>query len=353
MRILLTKQRIAWVDIAKAITMFLVVFGHTLRDGFAQDIVFSFHVAAFFLLSGMTCKADNLKERIKNDFLRILIPYYCFSVLSILIFSLLGNFVADKFDIYVDTSVWHNLADTLYACPTNNRLKFNTPLWFLPCLFITKLLYYCLNKLCKEKQVYILLSSLFLAGLGFVYTRLIQVGLPFNLSVSVKMLPFFVLGRSFFLWVPATKGCFFQGYSAILLGSAMLIITGLIAVASPKIDYASDTIPNIVTFLITTLVGSFGICLLAMGLNRCKWLEYVGQSTLCILVVHKFPILFFQTIGPQKALLAQYDSPVGIASAAIISVISIILCLVAELMIRRCVPFLLGNFSRCHLSVRS
>ena len=53
-----TKQRLAWLDIAKAITIFLVVFGHTLRDGVAKQIVYAFHVAAFFLLSGITCKTD-------------------------------------------------------------------------------------------------------------------------------------------------------------------------------------------------------------------------------------------------------------------------------------------------------
>ena len=103
------KQRVTWLDIAKAITIFLVVFGHVLRGGTAQKIVFSFHVATFFLLSGMTCKTDNLKARIKNDFLRIMVPYYSFSILSIIIFRFLGDFAASRFSLDVDTSLWHNL----------------------------------------------------------------------------------------------------------------------------------------------------------------------------------------------------------------------------------------------------
>ena len=43
-----TRNRIAWIDIAKAITILLVVFGHTIRGGLAQSIVYSFHVPTFF-----------------------------------------------------------------------------------------------------------------------------------------------------------------------------------------------------------------------------------------------------------------------------------------------------------------
>ena len=168
-----TKQRLAWLDIAKAITIFLVVFGHTLRDGVAKQIVYAFHVAAFFLLSGITCKTDNLKTRIKNDFLRILVPYYCFSVLSILIFAIFGTFAAGRLDLDVNTSIGFNLWGMLYGSPAGGHLKYNTPLWFLPCLFAIKMLYYGINKLCRGKQLPIFLCTLALATISFIYTRFI------------------------------------------------------------------------------------------------------------------------------------------------------------------------------------
>ena len=341
-----TKQRLTWLDIAKAITILLVVFGHTLRGGIAQKIVYAFHVATFFLLSGMTCKTDNLKIRIKNDILRILVPYYSFSICSILIFLLLGKFAAGKFDLEINNSLGYNLVGMLYGCPTRGGLKYNTPLWFLPCLFATKMVYYGLSKICREKPLPIFLCSLVLAAGSFVYTRLGGPGLPFNLSVSLKMLLFFSLGRIFFMWLPSVKESLKSGFLPIILGIIMLAVTGVVAVFSPKMDYASDTFPNIVTFLITTLLGSFGVCFLSMGIGKCKWIEYVGKTTLSILVMHKFPILVFQTIGPQKALLAQYNSPVGIGLAVVVSVVTIVLCLIADWIIRRWLPFLLGDFSR-------
>ena len=337
------KQRLAWLDIAKAITIFLVVFGHTLRGGMAQQIVYAFHVAAFFLLSGITCKTDDLKKRIKNDFLRILVPYYSFSILSILIFAVLGKFAAGKFDLDVNTSLGFNLAGMLYGCPAGGHLKYNMPLWFLPCLFATKMLYYGIHKLCRGKQLPVFLCSLGLAAVSFVYTRLGGPGLPFNLAVACKMLLFFSLGRIFF---PQLSKIQVRFSLPLLVGMVLLVITGVIACFAPKMDYATDHFPNIGTFLITTLTGSFGICFLSMGIGSCKWAEYVGRTTLSILVMHKFPILVFQTIGPQKALLAQYDSPVGIVLAIGISIITIVLCLVADWIIRRYFRFLLGDFKK-------
>lgn len=338
------KQRIAWLDIAKAIAIFLVVLGHTLRGGAVQRILYSFHVAAFFLLSGMTCRTDRLKERIKNDFLRIMVPYYSFSVISILIFLFLGKFAADALERTVNTSLRHNLLGMLYACPLDGRLKFNMPLWFLPCLFATKMLYYGLSKLCRGKQASVLLCSLTLAAVGVAYTRLNGTGLPFHLSVALKMLAFFSFGRALFLWLPAIEDRL-AGYKAAIAGFALLALTAVVALIAPAVDYAHDIFQNIASFLVTSVAGSLGICLVSMALGRCKALEYIGRSTLAILVMHKFPVLLFQTIGPQKSLLAQYDSVGGILLAVAVALITIVMCLVAEWIIRRFFPFLLGDFS--------
>ncbi len=345
MTTLQTTKRIAWIDIAKAITIFLVVFGHTLRGGVAQQIVYSFHVVVFFLLSGMTCKADKLKKRIKNDCLRIMLPYYIFGLISILIFFFLGKFVADQFAMDVNTSLGNNLWGLLYACPIGGRMNFNMPLWFLPCMFATKMLYYALYKLSHGKQIIILAVSVMLFSFGVVYSRLNGPALPFSFSVTLKMLIFFAIGRSFFLWLHTIKKWHISKSKAFVLGIILLVVTVFVAWVSPKVDYTSDRFPNILLFLITALAGSIGICFISMVIGRCNVLEYVGKATLAILAMHKFPVLLFQTIGPMKVPLTQYDSAIGIMLAILVSAIAILLCLVVEWYIRRYIPFMLGDFS--------
>lgn len=341
-----TQKRIAWIDIAKGITIFLVVFGHTLRGGIGQRIVYSFHVSTFFLLAGMTCNTDNLKSRIKNDFQRILIPYYSFGVLSVLIFAFLGTFAASQLQLDVNVSLDRNFLELLYACPRGGRLKFNMPLWFLPCLFVTKMLYYALYKLCRKKHFFVLIGSLVIAAVGFFYTNQSAPDLPFNLPVSLKMLLFFSLGKWISLWLPEFKGYNCPNYRVLILGVGMLIVTAVVAYFSPRVDYANDHFPNILVFLVTSLLGCFGISFVAMGLKNCAILEYLGKNSLAILVMHKFPVLLFQTVGPLKVPLTQYNSIACIFSSIIVSSVAIMLCLSVEWVILRFFPYLLGDFSK-------
>lgn len=338
------KQRILWIDIAKCLAIMLVVLGHTLRGGQVQKFVYSFHVPAFFFLSGMTCKTDKIIDRIKLDFIHIMIPYYCFGIMSILVFIFLGEFAAGQLGLSVDTSFGRNLMELLFTSPHDGRMKFNVSLWFLPCLFAVKIMYCALYKLCRGKQLVVILFSIALAGCGFLYTHLRCPGLPFNLPVAMKMLFVFSLGRYSYLWYQDNIDRFSGSYRSILLGVILLVLTALTAALTPQINYTCDYFPSVPAFLIASTTGSIGICLIAMGL-RSEIMARVGRSTLAILVMHKFPILLFQTIGPQKVILSQVDSVLGVAVAVLISLISIGVCLIAEWIIHRICPFCLGDFS--------
>lgn len=52
MRQIKDNGRIAWVDIAKGLGIFLVVLGHTYRKNPVQNWIYSFHMPLFFILSG-------------------------------------------------------------------------------------------------------------------------------------------------------------------------------------------------------------------------------------------------------------------------------------------------------------
>jgi len=341
----LTKKRLSWIDIAKAITIILVVFGHTMRGGTIQRIIYSFHVTTFFVLSGMTCKCDKAISRIKKDFVNIMIPYYCFGIISILVFVVLGRFAAGQLNLDVNTSFSSNFIELLVACPKNNRMKYNMPLWFLPCLFVTKILYYSLHSLFKGKQQYIVAVSGAIAVLSFIYTRTIGISLPFNLSVASKMIFFLSLGKPILTSINVIIKKIPDKKVHLLISAILFAVTASIAIVTPKVNYSGDTFPNIPAFIITSLLGSLGICFIATGIGSCKAFEYLGKRTLAVLAMHKFPVLLFQTVGPFKNLLMQYDTIMCIISVTVITVVAVLLCIVAEYIIRRIFPFLLGDFS--------
>ena len=46
------KNRISYIDIAKGIGIFLVIWGHIILSGPAYNIIYAFHMPLFFFLSG-------------------------------------------------------------------------------------------------------------------------------------------------------------------------------------------------------------------------------------------------------------------------------------------------------------
>lgn len=73
-------KRIAFVDIAKAIGLLLVIVGHTTSNPYVFAIIYSFHMPLFFVMSGITSKySKNILEyrnSIKKYFIK-LVPLGC------------------------------------------------------------------------------------------------------------------------------------------------------------------------------------------------------------------------------------------------------------------------------------
>ena len=59
--------RVNSIDVAKGIAILLVVIGHTLKDGFIRQVVYSFHIPVSFFFSGVTYK---YRGNIKNFWLQ-------------------------------------------------------------------------------------------------------------------------------------------------------------------------------------------------------------------------------------------------------------------------------------------
>ena len=72
-----TKERIDWIDYAKALGVFLVIMGHTYKGYSFIGWIYSFHMPLFFFLSGTTLKIEQIscKEFFKEGVKALLIPY--------------------------------------------------------------------------------------------------------------------------------------------------------------------------------------------------------------------------------------------------------------------------------------
>ena len=82
------RQRILWIDVAKGICMISVIAGHLGVEAI-NNIVFSYHLTVFFLLSGYMLKNDLNHESLNRKFRKTMTPYFitCAAVMAMDVFN--------------------------------------------------------------------------------------------------------------------------------------------------------------------------------------------------------------------------------------------------------------------------
>lgn len=87
-------ERIGWIDTLRAFAVFAIVLGHTLRNAtVVYPWLYSFHVPLCVLTSGIVFHIGQKKfgTFLREKFRALMIPYYCFALVSIVIYAMLGS----------------------------------------------------------------------------------------------------------------------------------------------------------------------------------------------------------------------------------------------------------------------
>ncbi len=339
--------RIEWIDFAKAIGIFWIVLGHALSGSMVREFIYAFHVPLFFLLSGITFKSNAsygtfLLKKVRT----LLVPYCLFMAVSIVIFYFMGSVAADSLGKDVQEFSWANyILGSLYGNSKSGYLRANMPLWFLPCLFVVENLMYFITKLlpsdkenARRKALLITLAGCCALMLLNHYVLHIN-RLPFALETALHMLPFALVGYGLHAFRLPTLS---KPVKAITSAAAIAVCFILGCFANSTVDVRNDAYGNYLIYLIAASCGILGFCLLSTLIPSNRFLSYIGQNTLIILLLHKFPILFFQVLfTPTATLMKTNHLPVCI----LVSAASIAMCLAAGAVIMKIAPWMLGK--RC------
>lgn len=190
----MNKERIHWIDIARGIFILAIVLGHILSNGknMIRWWLFSFHVPAFFFLSGLCFNNGNqgfidfLKKRIKS----IVVPYVLMSLISIILFAVAG-LIIPRINEFVEDPV-SNIFALMYSNSNLYSLRYNLPLWFLPCLFSTEIMAYVAKMLADRlRSIWVYVVTMVFSVLA---TITIKVYLPWHIETACAMLFWFVSG---------------------------------------------------------------------------------------------------------------------------------------------------------------
>lgn len=340
--------RIRWLDVGKGFGIFFIAWGHVLRTGRLRTFIYGFHVVLFFILLGYTFKyTDSFLCWIKKRFVKTMIPYYIWSCFSIVLYLALARFISIDGDDY-STSIWKNFAGMLYANSRTGYMKWNQPLWFIPCMNLTLsfvwLAEHILNRL-KSKGIWVgrYFIVITFAVLGLLFEKINNVKFPFQLESAIFMVSFTEMGMCFkeskrIEKISAVKFKYLIMLSLLSVGVGLVTINGIAGIRSCYYG----KYPVLYCMEATSL--SLFIMLLAYRFQKSRLMSEIGKNSFSIMLMHKFPILFFQSLCPTtKDLLKKPDTLEGILCSFIVTCLSILLCYFAISIIEKEAPVTIGR----------
>ena len=364
------QNRVAWLDAAKFIGIFLVILGHirVKTYGFFAINHFTgiFHMPLFFFLAGLTQKSLPFKESVKDAARKLLVPYTVFYFLTW--FWWLPVSCLRHPEIYPSVfydGVVRSFFGFLLAHgseQTHFSMMTNAPLWFCVGLFWCKVLYSLVQSKAKNPTNVNFVLTLFLLFLGFVlryfgipkittvvigeysfdyYERFI----PFSLQNSLtNRYVYFFLGTLFKTQLFTNEKQTSKPKTA-LLTALFLVFTGVM--------YFFISQPETHDIYLSLLGATCGIAFvyeLSVLISPVpRFFSFLGRNTITILAFHSI------TSGLARAFLKYVvhyevpgtkENPYGIAVALLVAVVSLLLCAVPAFVFERWFPFVLGRRRR-------
>lgn len=277
------KNRIDWIDVAKGIAILLVIIGHTLKMGaFLRNIIFSFHMPLFFILSGYTYTPATDKKALwkhmKHHFQCLMVP--CLAVsLFLVAYSVVKSDSCSFSEIGIQ--LWKMGQELFYASGVSFHGISAGMIWFIFSLFWTKILIDCIYTFQKNEYKYCTIGCLAFVGVCLGATRhwLVQ-----NLDVTLVALAFFYVGM---LWKKYAKRV--EAYAPILFGISLAIWSVLVSFGI-CIEMAPRRYPMYSVCVIEAIAASFVFCMFCKNSLDYKWIKrpltVLGADSIILFYLH-------------------------------------------------------------------
>ena len=302
------KQRILWIDIAKALAILSVPVSHTIEIGSKLRIaIFSVHMPIFFILSGYTTRLatdwTTFFKRLKKNILAMIVPV-------LVVLAIFAAYEALRFGglhLWPSKMLYIIRQYFILPQPTDPSLYNLTTVWFVIALFYAKVLMDIINIVIKSEKNY--LMNFALGGLGvylgvskihllpyldliFVGMMFIQIGIlwrEYEGLLKKYTLPLVIV--AFFYWLGrALRGDFIELYTRFYAGYEISILESLAGVFM---------VCNFMMMLEESAKKAKGF-----QQNIVNGLVFIGQNTLLIYLIHCLDtsVFFFWDITPNVGL---------------------------------------------------
>lgn len=261
----MNNKRVEYMDTLKGLLIILVVFGHTGIDSSIQKWIYSFHMPLFLIISGFFYKESRdiiSLKRIK----RLVLPFIGFTILAIIFPGLPSLILKNK------PIEWSKI---FYL---EERIFFNTPIWFLIVLFFIEIKINLINKITNYQLPILLVVQILPLGIRLA----LCLGLTFYIGV---------------IWREKRDWFSFSKKNSDYIIAILLPFTCFLGYSAGRIDlYKMEFSDNLFYYYLLTILNLVLWIEISKKLENISILKVLGQNTLLILGTHYY-VLFFLRLG--------------------------------------------------------
>ena len=280
------KNRIGYIDCYRFLGIMFMIMGHIGFGSAFDKWIHAFHMPMFFIISGYFYKeGERVKFVIAKRVRTLLLPYAVFGAIHMVI----GAFIyhgLEKKQLY-----------SFFICPSTGEIPIGGALWFLPAIFFTEIIYYCLNKLrdtnCRT------LAVILITLVGLFINKIVPYRLPYAVDISCVGVGLYHIGvvvkkkytnvLSIEFWMIVALFIMFS-YSSLISGGYVNMRT---------VEY-----PDIALFF----VNAVGMSIVLLNLSRCiypimskcgvltKFVNNIGKNSVVYVCLNQLAIIVSRKI---------------------------------------------------------
>lgn len=283
------KNRIEWVDVAKALGLILVFWGHILEGDIPvqNDIrraIYSFHMPMYLILSGYVFKTTKLsfREYIKNKFKKILLP-------ALIIYAFTFPIVfLPHFADYPNSTVWIFIEKVFYL---KGQLAYNSPIWFFICIFQIFLFAKWINLSNQRTGVQIIIGGCCFILSYMMYNSKFEMAKIFGFNK-------FLLGLFFFVVGILLRKMHYKGKIMYIIGLLSIPIWMVSCFANTKISMYGMNLGEIWLFVISGISGSLVFYMVCRLFEKYSFIKRYATWMVFIVSTHLLLANAFGLLAP-------------------------------------------------------
>lgn len=245
---------------------------------------------------------------------RILVPYLVFSLLSFSYWSVFESHYRiisssnDFFCLFTDSPKILQFCNIFVAKAFDNSFAYNVVLWYLPCLFVARLIYDSFQGRCEGLEILCIVICILVQLFVTPYYSL-----PFELELSCIFVILFYIGRTVYPYL--NKYCYKNWVMLSLFVVSLFSFYILNSNTHTVIGFVAHIFPSFYLFYAFAILGFFIIYALSFFTAKVEMLKHkmiwVGKNSLILMCIHepikRIVIKLFEFFTNQSQYVLRYD----------------------------------------------